>query len=682
MRLITKVAIAVLLFAAIFLPISAKDKTPSYNFSRALEEAQQGNKQSAMEYFNKEIADNPKNGYAYLAIAAFHMDNSDYGDARNAAESALKYLPRKDKGSLARVYLLRSQLLAIERDTIGAYSGMATAIRLDPTNEEAYEKRGQLFYEQERYDEGDADYRKILELNPGGVMGRMGLGRNSYARKDYDTAIEQYDRIIALNPDYSSGYSFRAEAYLAKGEHLKAIDDICKALEIDSDSKAHYLLFQFPPEQLTLVITKLKGLSAKHPHTGEYEYYAAQVYADKRMFVKSNEALERAFSIDARYFLLEMIADNYSEIGDYANALNTIDRTIQMNPDDDNLIAKRADILGESGDIDGAIAQWGEYIKKNPDFYYGYYRRGFFEENSDRTEEALADYDMAIMLSPSYAYAYLGKGDMLEKLGRHDEAITTYRKVVELDTVPNNNSCAMYALLALDRREEAVTFMNKVIANDSINPGNYYDAACFTCRLGDTGKALAYLKTAFDKGFRRFSHVRRDDDLTELRSMPEFEDLIKEYESNVPHSSQSPDSTYDNNSGTPEVVEIPFTPAGGVSEVSCSINDLPLKFIFDTGASIVSLSMVEANFMMKNGYLKRGDVVGTGNFYDANGNISEGTVINLRQIDFGGLKLDNVRASVVRNQKAPLLLGQSVLGRLGKIEIDNQNRKLIIKPNR
>ena len=61
-------------------PIVAKDKTPSYNFSRALEEVQRGNKQSAMEYFNKEVADNPKNGYAYMAIAAFHMDNSEYGD--------------------------------------------------------------------------------------------------------------------------------------------------------------------------------------------------------------------------------------------------------------------------------------------------------------------------------------------------------------------------------------------------------------------------------------------------------------------------------------------------------------------------------------------------------------------------------------------------------------------------
>ena len=660
--------------------VQAKDKKESYNFTRALEEVQKGNKQGAIEYFNKEVTENPHNGYAYMAIAAFHMDNSEYGDARTAAESALKHLPKKDKNSLSQVYLLRSSLLTIECDTTAAFSDLATAIRLNPSNEDAYEKRGQLYYELGRYDEGDSDYQKILQLNPGGVMGRMGLGRNAYARKDYDKAIEQYNRIIAINPDYSSGYSFRAEAFLAKGEYLKAIDDVCKALEIDSDGKAHYLLFKFPANQLTLVVTKLKGLSAKHPLTGEYEYYTAQIYTDKRLYAESNEALERAFGIDARSFLLEMIADNYFEMGDFANALATIDRSIQMNPEDDNLIGKRADILGESGDVDGAIAQWGEYIIKNPDFAGGYYRRGFFEDNYGRTEDALKDYDMAIMLMPEYAYAYLGKGDMLEKLGRHDEAQIAYQKVVDIDTVPNNESCAMYALLALNRKNDAIVFMDKVIVNDSIDPGNYYDAACFYSRIGDFDKSLSNLRKSLEKGFRRFHHIMIDDDLEAIRQIDGFATLMDEFQLETTKSQML---SSDVSIGTvTETTEIPFTPEGGCASVKCSINDLPLSFIFDTGASIVSLSQLEANFMLKNGYLSSKDVVGSGRFTDANGDVSEGTVINLREVDFGGLKLKNVRASVVRNQKAPLLLGQSVLGRLGKIEIDNHNKKLIINPSR
>lgn len=681
MRLIYTFALTLFVSLVSSLVVSAKETTSSYNFTRGIEEFKNGNVQEALKFFNKELEENSKNGYAHMAIASIHMDNSEYGDARNAVEAAIKLLPKKDKGSLSRAHMLRGQLYGIERDTVAAYSELGTAIQLDSNNEDAYEHRGQLYYEQKRYDKAEADYRKLLKLNPGGVMGRMGLGRNSYARKDYTSAIDQYDKVISLHPDYAQGYAFRAEALLANGEYVKAMDDICKALEIDSDPKAYHLMFDFPKDQLPLVITKLKALSTKNPYTGEYLYYTAQLYNKYRMFVASNEALEKAFDIDARGFILEGIADNYSEMGDYKNAVTYIDRAIQMNSEDDDLIAKRADILGNSGDVEEAIAQWGEYIDKNPDFYGGYYRRGFFEDNSGKTEDALKDYDMAIMLAPEYAYAYFGRGDMLERLGRHDEALDAYRKVVELDTLPDDSSCAMYALLALGRRDEAVAFMDKVIATDSIDPGNYYDAACFTCRLGEKDKALEYLRTAFEKGFRRFDQTRRDDDLLELRELPEFEEMINEYESKTREEQRTLSEDKDSGMVGLERVELSFKPAGGVLEVGCSINELPLKFIFDTGASIVSLSQLEANFMMKNGYLKNSDVVGTGKFIDANGDISAGTIINLRELELGGLILENVRASVVRNQKAPLLLGQSVLGRLGKIEIDNENKKLVIWPN-
>lgn len=42
---------------------------------------------------------------------------------------------------------------------------------------------------------------------------------------------------------------------------------------------------------------------------------------------------------------------------------------------------------------------------------------------------------------------------------------------------------------------------------------------------------------------------------------------------------------------------------------------------------------------------------------NANGDITEGTVINLRKVNFGGLELTNIKASVVKNQTVPLLLG-------------------------
>lgn len=183
-----------------------------------------------------------------------------------------------------------------------------------------------------------------------------------------------------------------------------------------------------------------------------------------------------------------------------------------------------------------------------------------------------------------------------------------------------------------------------------------------------------------EKGFRRFYHLRHDDDLDELRKLPEFDEMISAFEKESLPLKQERDSAPEEVIISSETIEIPFTPDGGCASVKCSINELPLSFIFDTGASIVSISQTEANFMLKNGYLTRQDIAGKGRLINADGAVSEGTIINLLEVDFGGLKLKDVKASVVKNQRAPLLLGQTVLGRLGKIEIDNKNKKIIITP--
>lgn len=650
----------------------------SYNFSRAVEEAKKGNNAEALEFLSKEVAENPNNGYAYFTMAILQADGEDYSRAMTSINNALKKLPKKDKEYLGRAYASRGQLYAIAGDTIQSLNDYVTALKTNPTDADILEDYGQKLYELKRYDEADKTYRQMVSINPASVMGYMGLGRNAYVQGNYDEAVNHYNTVLRMYDDYSSGYAFRAESYLKLGKYLEAADDIIKSLSIDNDSKAHHYLFEFPDDQTTLLVTKLKGMAVKNPHNAEWYYYMGQLYNDKKMYQKAIDALKEGYNIDAHPVFLELIADCYQSLGDYQNALTAINEAQQMRPDDMDLVTTKADVLGESGDIDGAIAEWSRYIEKTPDFFYGYYRRGFYEDNSGRTDDALTDYDMAIMLEPKYAYAYLGKGDMLMRKGETDTAMEAYRKVVELDTVANNQSCAMYALLALGERDKAIDFMQQVIANDSTDCGNYYDGACFYSRIGDLDKSLANLRKAFEHGFKRFHHVMADDDLEALRTTPEFEVLMKEFDKpeNTSTDSDIPEGMVGLDS---ETIKIPFTPDGGCVSVKCTINDLPLSFIFDTGASTVSLSMVEANFMLKNGYLKKEDFVGSQRFVDANGDISEGTVVNLRNVDFGGLHLNNVRASIVRNQKAPLLLGQTVLGRLGSIEIDNPGKKLIIK---
>lgn len=115
---------------------------------------------------------------------------------------------------------------------------------------------------------------------------------------------------------------------------------------------------------------------------------------------------------------------------------------------------------------------------------------------------------------------------------------------------------------------------------------------------------------------------------------------------------------------------------GGVYLVPIVVNGLNLDFIFDTGASSISISAAEATVMARQGKIMDEDIVGQAQFSDANGDVSVGTVILLRTVQIGDITLENVEATVVDNIQAPLLLGQTALAKFGKVTIDYNNNTI------
>ncbi len=116
----------------------------------------------------------------------------------------------------------------------------------------------------------------------------------------------------------------------------------------------------------------------------------------------------------------------------------------------------------------------------------------------------------------------------------------------------------------------------------------------------------------------------------------------------------------------------------GVYYVPCTVNGLKLQFIFDTGAGDVSISLSEAVFMIKNGYMSENDLIGSEYYRIANGEVAEGTKIIIKELKIGDKTLYNVKASIVHTLSAPLLLGQSAIERFGKFSVDYSTNTLVL----
>lgn len=119
--------------------------------------------------------------------------------------------------------------------------------------------------------------------------------------------------------------------------------------------------------------------------------------------------------------------------------------------------------------------------------------------------------------------------------------------------------------------------------------------------------------------------------------------------------------------------EVPFEKRQGVRFVKVKVNGVEMEMLFDTGASGVSLSLTEAIYLFKQGKLSPEDIEKRPAYSQiADGSIVEGMVINIRRLELGeGLIAENVKAFVVGNMEAPLLLGNSAIEDFGSFEIDD-----------
>lgn len=652
-----------------------KMKRPdSYNYNRGVEAIQNNNVEEALEYLNKEIGEYPDNGYAYSWIALVRNHLEEYGKALTAVNMAIKKIPSKDKEYVSFAYSTRAAIYLNLEDTVHAIKDYSQAISATPEDSRIYNQRAQIYYEQGKYSLADADYNRMISLDEGDVMGYMGIGRNANAQKRWDNAIMQFDHVIKMASNYSSGYSFRVESFIGQKKYDKAVDDVITALSIDGDNKAFHLMQTLADSALVQTVAKLKAQKVKEPNENYWNYCLGVVYERVDKYSNAITYYKEALGKENSDVIAYRLAHCYNDLGDYEKALLYCEQAISLDSTDTDYIFYKANIEDNAGRTKEAIATMDAFLQQNPDYGYGYYRRGWFKDHSGDIDGAIEDYTLCITMEPDYAYTYLNRGVLYRLKGNMNDAENDFKQVIKLDSIPDEIECAQYAYYYLGDKEKAISIINDMLKKNDI--GNYYDAACLYSIMGEKEKSISYLRKALELGYRRFVHIKRDRDLNNIRDEESYKTLIEEYESE--HKQETATDEDDSTLYEEQTEEIPFVKEGDLCKVKCTINGLPLHFIFDTGASDVSLSSVEATFMVKNGYLSSSDVVGKQRYLTADGNVSEGTVINLKEVKFGTLHLDNIKASVVRNQAAPLLLGQSVLSKLGRIEIDNDKRILKI----
>lgn len=655
-----------------------------YNLQKAYEVLNEENDEAkGLDLVNKQLLETPDNTEALLLRARLLRRKRDFGQALQDINHALKVnKPKKTEIATSTLHWWKAYIYRDMFDLTNAAASFRTAYELaQKDNKENLQSiafdYGQALYNLDDLVGSDKVYNKMLAEDEADQGAMIGLARNMIKRGQYEGAIEMLDKCKRYDADYAEIYRFMMQAYEKMGENTKAIDAGLEWFEKSDDASSSALLHLLV-QRANYAEANIKSRAKKSENPFQWKALLCQFYEDTHKYAEAVKAYDELESEFGHYDQINVYrSECYSELGLNDMAIADISK-IMKNEAEWETLCRRADYYRLAGDVDSAIADLTSAIEDSPEIGFTYYRRGWCYEMKGEKKKALDDYNTGIEMTSEYPYLYLMRGEMFLQDGSKADAFSDFEKVLQLDTLADGGSCRMYALHFLGKDREAEEWMDRIIESDPEDAGNYYDQACLYSRMGRLEESLSALRISFEKGYRSFSHIRLDDDMDAVRELPEFKTLIEEYEAkHAEYLKEFELSMPDKDESVTEIA-VKRNP-GGTFEIPCDINGLQLQMIFDTGASDVTISSVEANFMLKNGYLSEKDVKGKKYYQIANGEISAGTVITLREVKIGDAVLRNVDASVVKSQKAPLLLGQSAMERFGTITIDNINNKLLIK---
>lgn len=654
----------------------------SFNYQSGIDAYNAEDYVKSLEFFDKELEQNPTNGYAMVWEVYIYEQYEKYGLAMDLVNKALKCLPKKDKEYMGIAYDIRGKVQQALGDSLSALSDYERAFKIDGNVKHLFNKCN-IYHVQSKLAEEDKEIQRAMAVDKNNAVVWVYAGRNAYAKQNYEKALSDYAYAIKLDPQYSSAYSFRSDTYIAMQNYKDAAEDVVNALAINNDTKAFLQLSELAKNALPILVIQLNAQQAKEPKESAWSYYLGLVYNERGKYSEAENAFRKSLEIntfessDHTRQICRNMSKSLMILGKYEEALAMTDKCLALDSTDVDVWQYRARTYYNMGKKSAAVDALNSAIRLNPDNAFLYYWRARMYMYSDLLRNALDDINTAISLAETDDEYLLQRSEIYKRMKKYDESDADCKAVVSAEMKKAKDErdieTLTYAYVRLGQKDKALEYV-KELEENAVTSGDEYDLACLFSLMDDKQQALDYFENALKHGFCEFVQIANDTDLDNIRDIKSFKTLVEKYKD--AQRENRADKVEDMSKSIEKTVEVPFVREAGVCKVKCEINGLPLHFYFDTGAADVTISDVEAQFMLKNDYLTPSDVKGNALYGTADGSIVEGTVIILRKVDFGGLELSNIKASVVHNQKAPLLLGQSVLGKLGKVEIDN-NKKIL-----
>jgi tetratricopeptide (TPR) repeat protein len=380
-------------------------------------------------------------------------------------------------------HLLLGRLYRFDNDSQKAEAELKTAVKLDPTSEEAITTLAMLYtdegdtaqalkvlssvpdagrsaklyaalgatYEQRKDYKGAIDaYQHAIQLDRDNLDAIRGLAENYLNDGQVDKALDQYKVIADANPEDAQTYLRISEIYRRQGKYDDALDSLKKAqtmvpdaLEVPYNIAVVYEAQGRYDDAIKILQDLLKKTEkpdnsysqADRNNRGIFIERLGMIYRDQENYPAAVDAFRKMIPLgdDNAKTAYQEIIDTYRDAKEWPQATDVAKEAAHKMPDDRELRMVLDAQLADTGDPEKPLADVRSLLNGKADDRDVYVRLAIMYTRLKRWSDAESALDKAELLSTKAEdkeYVSFLRGSTYEREKKYDQAEAEFRKVL------------------------------------------------------------------------------------------------------------------------------------------------------------------------------------------------------------------------------------------------------------
>ena len=449
----------------------------------------------AIEQYEEIVKLEPDSVDDHLLLGRLYRLNSDLQKAEDELKTAIKIDPSSEEAvtTLAMLY-------TDEGDTAHALQ-VLSSIPDSARSAKLYAALGAAYEQRKDYKNAIDAYRHAVVLDRDNLDAIRGLAENLLNDGQMDAALEQYKVIADSNPEDAQTYVRMAEIYRREAKYDQALENLKRAdtlvpdtMDVPYNIAAVYQAEGRYDDAIKLLQDLLKKSDKGDASTSQADRNNRAIFIERLgMIYREQENYSAAIDTFRKMLALgddnarsgyQELIDTYREAKEWPQATTVAKEAVQKLPDDRDLRMVLDAQLADAGEFDKSVADVRSLLKGNVDDREVYLRLAIIYNRGKRYKEAGDSLDQAEKLSTKTddkAYVWFLRGDLYQKQKMYDQAEGEFRKV--LAATPPTDPQAAPALNYLGymnadrgvKLEESLNYVKQALAFEPSN-GAYLDS--------------------------------------------------------------------------------------------------------------------------------------------------------------------------------------------------------------